>query len=55
MLQGSCCAFLGDLAAGDQKKTRTANAFFSFFMAVGNVLGYAAGSYDGLHKILPFT
>ncbi|KAL9323916.1 hypothetical protein ACSQ67_008773 [Phaseolus vulgaris] len=55
MLQGPCRAFLGDLAAGDQKKTRTANGFFSFFMAVGNVLGYAAGSYDGLHKIFPFT
>jgi len=55
MLQGPCRAFLGDLVAGDQKKIRTANAFFSFCMAVGNVLGYAAGSYDGLHKIFPFT
>ncbi|KAG2384539.1 Sucrose transport protein [Vigna angularis] len=55
MLQGPCRAFLGDLAAGDPKKTRTANAFFSFFMAVGNVLGYAAGSYNDLHKIFPFT
>ena len=24
-------------------------------MAVGNVLGYAAGSYSGLHNIFPFT
>ncbi|BAU01887.1 hypothetical protein LR48_Vigan10g166700 [Vigna angularis] len=55
MLQGPCRAFLGDLAAGDQKKTRTANAFYSFFMAIGNVLGYAAGSYDKLHRIFPFT
>ncbi|QCD94352.1 hypothetical protein DEO72_LG5g2437 [Vigna unguiculata] len=55
MLQGPCRAFLGDLAAGDSRKTRTANAFFSFFMAVGNVLGYAAGSYNDLHKIFPFT
>ncbi|KAL2335026.1 hypothetical protein Fmac_016239 [Flemingia macrophylla] len=55
MLQGPCRAFLGDLAAGDQKKTRTANGFFSFFMAVGNILGYAAGSYDGLHNLFPFT
>ncbi|XP_020891686.1 putative sucrose transport protein SUC6 isoform X2 [Arabidopsis lyrata subsp. lyrata] len=54
-LQGPCRAFLGDLAAGDAKKTRTANAIFSFFMAVGNVLGYAAGSYTNLHKIFPFT
>ena len=55
MLQGPCRAFLGDLAAGDHKKTRAANAFFSFFMAVGNVLGYAAGSYKNLHKAFPFT
>ncbi|XP_061371287.1 sucrose transport protein SUC8-like [Gastrolobium bilobum] len=55
MLQGPCRAFLGDLAAGDHRKTRTANAFFSFFMAIGNVLGYAAGSYSHLHKIFPFT
>ncbi|XP_020234695.1 sucrose transport protein SUC8 [Cajanus cajan] len=55
MLQGPCRAFLGDLAAGDHRKTRTANAFFSFFMAIGNVLGYAAGSYDKLHRVFPFT
>ncbi|CAN8298342.1 unnamed protein product [Cochlearia groenlandica] len=54
-LQGPCRAFLADLAAGDAKKTRTANAVFSFFMAVGNVLGYAAGSYTNLHKMFPFT
>ncbi|XP_019097786.1 PREDICTED: sucrose transport protein SUC8-like isoform X2 [Camelina sativa] len=54
-LQGPCRAFLGDLAAGDARKTQIANAFFSFFMAVGNVLGYAAGSYTHLHKIFPFT
>ncbi|RDX67449.1 Sucrose transport protein SUC2, partial [Mucuna pruriens] len=55
MLQGPCRAFLADLAAGDHKKTRIANGFFSFFMAVGNVLGYAAGSYSRLHRIFPFT
>ncbi|KAK7271021.1 hypothetical protein RJT34_26601 [Clitoria ternatea] len=55
MLQGPCRAFLGDLAGGDHKKTRMANALFSFFMAVGNVLGYGAGTYDGLHHIFPFT
>ncbi|CAE5963828.1 unnamed protein product [Arabidopsis arenosa] len=54
-LQGPCRAFLADLAAGDAKKTRVANACFSFFMAVGNVLGYAAGSYTNLHKMFPFT
>ncbi|KFK25021.1 hypothetical protein AALP_AA8G056600 [Arabis alpina] len=41
-LQGPCRAFLGDLSAGDAKRTRLANALFSFFMAVGNILGYAA-------------
>ncbi|VVA94975.1 unnamed protein product [Arabis nemorensis] len=54
-LQGPCRAFLADLAGGDAKKTRVANSFFSFFMAVGNVLGYAAGSYTNLHKMFPFT
>ncbi|XAR62646.1 hypothetical protein NMG60_11017486 [Bertholletia excelsa] len=55
MLQGPCRAFLADLAAENQRKTRTANSLFSFFMAVGNVLGFAAGSYSHLHKIFPFT
>lgn len=55
MLQGPCRALLADLSAGNQKKTRTANALFSFFMAVGNVLGFAAGSYTHLYKIFPFT
>ncbi|KAF2592495.1 hypothetical protein F2Q70_00045293 [Brassica cretica] len=54
-LQGPCRAFLADLAAGDAKRTRVANAVFSFFMAVGNVLGYAAGSYTNLHKMFPFA
>jgi solute carrier family 45 protein 1/2/4 len=55
MLQGPCRALLGDLCAGNQRKTRNANAFFSFFMAVGNILGYAAGSYSKLHNMFPFT
>ncbi|QCE08010.1 glycoside/pentoside/hexuronide:cation symporter [Vigna unguiculata] len=55
MLQGPCRALLADLSAGDHRKTRNANSFFSFFMAVGNVLGYAAGSYSGLHHVFPFT
>ncbi|KAB2635387.1 sucrose transport protein-like [Pyrus ussuriensis x Pyrus communis] len=36
-------------------KMRTANALFAFFMAVGNVLGYAAGAYNNLHRMFPFT
>ncbi|KAH9624840.1 hypothetical protein KSS87_000421 [Heliosperma pusillum] len=54
-LQGPCRALLADLAAGSQSRTRTANSFFSFFMAVGNVLGYAAGAYRNLYKVFPFT
>ncbi|KAI4346591.1 hypothetical protein L6164_007474 [Bauhinia variegata] len=55
MLQGPCRALLADLSASDHRKMRTSNAFFSFFMAVGNVLGYAAGSYSKLHNVFPFT
>lgn len=33
----------------------TSNALFSFFMAVGNVLGYSAGSYTNLYKVFPFS
>ncbi|XP_054802420.1 sucrose transport protein-like isoform X2 [Prosopis cineraria] len=55
MIQGPCRALLADLSAGDHRKTRTANAFYSFFMAVGNVLGYATGSYSKLHHMFPFT
>ena len=55
MLQGPCRAFLADLSANDHKRMRIANGWFSFFMAIGNVLGYAAGSYSNLYTILPFT
>lgn len=55
MLQGPCRALLADLSENNQKKVRTANNFFSFFMAIGNVLGFLAGSYSKLHKIFPFT
>ncbi|XWS23333.1 hypothetical protein CRYUN_Cryun28dG0003600 [Craigia yunnanensis] len=55
MLQGPCRAFLADLSANDHKRMRIANGWYSFFMAVGNVLGYGAGSFSHLHKILPFT
>ncbi|CAK7323589.1 unnamed protein product [Dovyalis caffra] len=55
MLQGPCRAFLADLSGTNQKKTRIANAFYSFFMAVGNVLGFAAGSYTHLYQLFPFS
>lgn len=55
MLQGPCRALLADLSGKSGKKTRTANALFSFFMAVGNVLGFAAGAFTHLHDAFPFT
>ncbi|CAN1175666.1 Sucrose transport protein SUC5 [Linum perenne] len=55
MLQGPCRALLGDMSGTSHRKTRVANAFYSFFMAVGNVLGYAAGSYSDLYKMFKFT
>lgn len=39
----------------DPRRTRVANAYFSLFMAVGNVLGFATGSYNGWFRILWFT
>ncbi|KAL8482617.1 hypothetical protein ACS0TY_028064 [Phlomoides rotata] len=55
MLQGPCRALLADLSAGNTKKTETAFALFSFFMAVGNILGYSAGSYTHLYQLFPFS
>ncbi|KAK4417389.1 Sucrose transport protein SUC2 [Sesamum alatum] len=53
--KGPCRAFLADLSGGNARKMSTANSMFSFFMAVGNVLGYAAGSYTHLYKVFPFS
>lgn len=39
----------------DHRRTRVANAYFSLFMALGNILGFATGSYSGWSSILPFT
>ncbi|XP_047325753.1 sucrose transport protein SUC4 [Impatiens glandulifera] len=55
MTQGPCRALLADLTGKDHRRTRVANAYFSFFMAVGNILGFATGSYSGWFKIFPFT
>ncbi|XP_054782275.1 sucrose transport protein-like isoform X2 [Prosopis cineraria] len=55
MILGPSRALLADLSSGDHRKTRTANSFFSFFMAVGNVLGYATGSSSKLHHMFPST
>ncbi|RZB69678.1 Sucrose transport protein SUC4 isoform D [Glycine soja] len=45
--QGPCRALLGDLTSKDPRRTRVANAYYSLFMAIGNILGYATGSYSG--------
>ncbi|KAF8404783.1 hypothetical protein HHK36_009672 [Tetracentron sinense] len=55
MSQGPCRALLADLTGKDHRRTRVANAYFSLFMAVGNVLGFATGSYSGWFTIFPFT
>ncbi|KAL8152538.1 hypothetical protein V2J09_010298 [Rumex salicifolius] len=55
MVQDPTRAFLADLSKHNHRRIRVANACFSFFMAVGNILGYLAGSYDHLYKLLPFT
>nr|XP_043612555.1 sucrose transport protein-like [Erigeron canadensis] len=54
-LQGPCRALLADLAGSNSSRIRTGNALFAFFMGVGNVLGYSAGSYTHLYRIVPFT
>ncbi|CAN6458875.1 unnamed protein product [Victoria cruziana] len=39
----------------DPRRARRANAYYSLFMAVGNILGFATGSYSSWFKIFPFT
>lgn len=54
-LQGPCRALLADFTGKDQTRNRRANAFFSLFMALGNILGFATGAYGEWYKIFPFT
>ncbi|TKY56376.1 Sucrose transport protein SUC4 [Spatholobus suberectus] len=53
--QGPCRALLGDLTSKDPRRTRVANAYYSLFMAIGNILGYATGSYSGWYKVFTFA
>lgn len=53
--QGPCRALLADLTGKDHRRNRVANAYFSLFIAIGNVFGYATGSFSGWYKIFPFT
>lgn len=48
-------AFLADLSCGDQQMIRYGNYSFAFFMALGNILGYGAGTIKNLHKMFPFA
>uniref|UniRef100_A0A2C9U1M8 Sucrose transporter n=1 Tax=Manihot esculenta TaxID=3983 RepID=A0A2C9U1M8_MANES len=55
MTQGPCRALLADLTGKDHRRTRVANAYFSLFMAVGNILGFATGAFSNWFKVFPFT
>ncbi|XP_052116648.1 putative sucrose transport protein SUC6 [Arachis duranensis] len=51
-----CCRdLLDDPANRDQPKIRLAYQFFSFFMAVGNELGYLAALFSRFDVMLAFT
>ncbi|CAL9775590.1 unnamed protein product [Musa acuminata subsp. burmannicoides] len=53
-IQGPCRALLADLTGKDRRQTRVANVYFSLFMALGNVLGFATGSYSRWFSIFLF-
>ncbi|XP_042457447.1 sucrose transport protein SUT2-like [Zingiber officinale] len=53
--QGPCRALLADLTGKDHRRTRVANAYFSLFMALGNILGFATGSFSHWYSIFPFN
>ncbi|CAA0809812.1 Sucrose transport protein SUC2 [Striga hermonthica] len=55
VIQGPTRALLADISCGDNTAVTLGNGLFAFFMAVGNVLGYAAGAAGGLHHHLPFA
>ncbi|KAK1366998.1 Sucrose transporter [Heracleum sosnowskyi] len=52
---GSCRALLADLSGKDHRRTQVAFSYFSMFLALGNVLGYATGAYSGLYKFFGLT
>ncbi len=54
-IQGPCRALLADLVGDDEKRSRSAFGFSSTFMALGNVLGFAASAYDRWYQVFPFT
>ncbi|KAH9566818.1 hypothetical protein CY35_04G149100 [Sphagnum magellanicum] len=54
-LQSPCRALLADFTGKDQRRTQKANAFYSLFMALGNILGFSTGAFGGWWKLFPFT
>ncbi|RYR22434.1 hypothetical protein Ahy_B03g067717 [Arachis hypogaea] len=50
MLQAPCRALLANLAAGDQRKMRTANAGFSFFVGIRRRFLQRSPSHLPVHK-----
>lgn len=55
IIQGPCRALLADISGESDALVTMGNSLFACFMAVGNILGFAAGSYGGLHLIFPFS
>lgn len=55
IIQAPCRALLADLSGESDALVTVGNALFACFMAVGNILGFAAGSYEDLHLIFPFS
>lgn len=43
------------MSGKDHRRNRVANAYFSLFMAIGNIFGYATGSYSNWFKVFSFT
>ncbi|KAH7568158.1 hypothetical protein ACOSP7_009397 [Xanthoceras sorbifolium] len=54
-IQGPSRALIADLCFNDHEAMRKAMSRFSFFLAIGNVLGYFIGSSDRLRHLVPFT
>ncbi|XP_057756454.1 sucrose transport protein SUC8-like [Arachis stenosperma] len=55
MNDARCRDFLDDLASRDQPKIRLAYQFFTFFIAVGNDLGYLATLFSRFDVMLALT
>lgn len=55
MIQGPCRALLADILEDSDALVTIGYALFACFMAIGNIMGFAAGSYERLYLIFPFT